>query len=422
MKQVDVVLLNPPFFRFCGSHNDRAPVSLCYLSTYLNDSGISNVVYNADHTGAETYWNMGWMFNNFEPFKDAVDNKGSLYGEVIEIIMSFKPKTVVIMGGEPLFATKDWGNPFIAANFAKRLKQFGVHTVGLGPFFTLDKNNFTDCFDCILEGEPNSQIVDIVRSKLTGRVVSQPIDLQTVPNIQNLYPLNQLTDFVMTGFGCFYHCAFCLVQKQYHRTGQSAIRYVDLNTVVADLQQRASDDIYLTDVDFSAASPSRLAAFSEALKANNLVKSFTIESRVDEVTEEKADLWFELGVRRVKLGVEGGTDQLIKSFGKGTRVHQVDEAFRILKERGIAIVVYLVVGGKASVSEYQQTRDYVKRLGPEFVAVSVWAYDLKTDYRYDTQFSPYSLAHWNVDSTEFFKHLELQEEINPTVGKMLLLQ
>ena len=48
MEQVDVVLFNPPFFRFCGSHNDRAPVSLCYLSRYLSEKDISQVMYNAE--------------------------------------------------------------------------------------------------------------------------------------------------------------------------------------------------------------------------------------------------------------------------------------------------------------------------------------------------------------------------------------
>lgn len=419
MKQADVVLFNPPFYRFCGSHNDRAPVSLCYLSRYLRECEIPHVVYNADYTGAETYWSMRWMFENFETFKDAVDNKGSLYGEVIETLMSFRPKTVVIMGGEPLFPTKDWGSPFIAANFAKRLRAFGVHTVGIGPFFTLDKDRFKDSFDCIMDGEPGEEIVDIVRSHYRGRVASQPMNLQTIPNLQDLYPKEQLVDFVMTSFGCFYHCAFCLVQKLYRRIGQNTTRYVDLDMVIKDLKQRHLNEIYLTDLDFSATPLSRLEAFAKLLKDNGMVTTFTIESRVDSITEEMADMWVKLGVKRVKLGVEGGTDKLMKSFAKGTYVHQADRAVGILKDRGIWVVVYLVVGGKGDVEDYQRTREYVKELEPEFVAVNVWAYDLRTDYRYDTQFSPVSLARWNIEPVEFFKHLELQKEINPTVGRML---
>ena len=41
--EVDVVLLAPPYFRFCGSHNDRAAPTLTYLSRFLDDAGISYV-------------------------------------------------------------------------------------------------------------------------------------------------------------------------------------------------------------------------------------------------------------------------------------------------------------------------------------------------------------------------------------------
>ena len=420
MDQADVVLFNPPFFRFWGSHNDRVPLSLCYLSRFLEEANISNVVYNADHTGAETYWSMRWMFENFESFKLAIDDKGSLYGEVLEVLMSFKPKVVVILGGEPLFPTKDWGSPFIAVNFAKRLKAFGVHTIGIGPFFTIDKPRFEGAFDCIIDGEPGEEIVEVVRQRTLGRFAMKPMNLQAMPNLSTLYPKEQKADFVMTAFGCFYHCAFCLVQKFYRKIEQGSMRFVDLDTVIQDISQRTGEDsIYLTDLDFSMTPPERVKEFSDRLKAAGLKRAFTIESRVDTITEEKADLWKELGIERVKLGIEGGTDELMKSFAKGTTINQAETAIRILKERDIKVVVYLVVGGKADPGEYEKTREFVKKLNPEFVAVNVWAYNFKTDYKYDTQFSPASLAHWEVGEEEFFKHLELQHAINPTVGRML---
>jgi radical SAM superfamily enzyme YgiQ (UPF0313 family) len=268
-------------------------------------------------------------------------------------------------------------------------------------------------------GEPGEEIVDIIRSQHKGNVFTKPMNLRTLPSLNTLYPKPQMVDFVMTSFGCFHNCAFCLAQKFYRRIGQSTTRYIDLHTVIQDLVQRPNNEIYLTDLDFSATSTKRLETFIRLLSTNEMAKTFTIESRVDSLTEEKADMWVKLGVKRVKLGVEGGTDKLIRSFAKGTDVHQARRAVEILKERGIAVVVYLVVGGKATAENYHRTREYVRELNPEFVAVNVWAYDLNVDYRYDTQFSPVSLARWNIDPEEFFKHIELQKEINPTVGKML---
>lgn len=359
------------------------------------------------------------MFRNFQSFKDAVDNRGSLYGEILEILLSFQPKAVVIMGGEPLFPTKDWGNAFIAANFSRRLKAFGVFTIGMGPFVTLDENRFKNDFDCILAGEPGPEIVDIIRHRRSGWIMSGPIGLDVLPDLRHFYPKEQITDFVMTSFGCFHHCAFCLEQKIYSRIGQKETRFVTLPTVIADIQQRPNEHLYLTDVNFSATSVQRLKTLTESLEKQGLSKTFTIDSRVDEITEAKAEILYRLGIRRVKLGVEGGTEELLRSFGKGIRLYQVEEAVRILKTHGIAVVVYLVVGGKGKVEDYEKTRTFVKQLAPEFIAINVWAYDLKTDYRYDTHFSPESLAHWGIDPQEFFKHLALQDVLNPTVGIML---
>ena len=63
MEQVEVVLFAPPYYRFCGSHNNRLCPSLTYLASYLHEAGISYAIYNADATSAETYWSMRWMFH-----------------------------------------------------------------------------------------------------------------------------------------------------------------------------------------------------------------------------------------------------------------------------------------------------------------------------------------------------------------------
>ncbi|MFC8532447.1 B12-binding domain-containing radical SAM protein [Streptomyces sp. NPDC057249] len=418
MDEVDVVLLAPPYYRFCGSHNNRAAPSLTYLSAFLEEAGVSHVVYNADHTPGKRYWSMKWMFQNYQPFVDAVDGKGSLYGEVAEIVMSFNPKAVVILGGEPLIATKDWGNPFIAAHYSKLFRQLGVYTVGVGHFFTLDRQRFQDDFDCVLGGEPSEQIVDIIRKRPTGYVPPRPIPLNVVPNLGRLYPAEQQTDFVMTSFGCRFPCSFCLVQQLYGELDER-VRFVDLDTVVADIARRPEQGVYLTDLTFTYAPRKRLAALSDALREAGVRKSYTIDTRVDMITPQIADQLVELGVERVKIGVEGITRDLLKSFNKRTDLQRIEKAVRLLRDRGIKVVTYLLIGGVTELADYEATRDYIAQLQPEFVPVAIWAYDLSGDYRYDTQFSPLRLKEWGIDEEVFYRYLSLQEQVNPTVGTML---
>lgn len=418
MEEVDVVLFCPPYFRFCGSHNNRAAPSLTYLSAYLERAGVSHVVYNADHTPARRFWSMGWMFDHFDGFVSAVEGKGSLYGEVIEVVMSFNPKAVVILGGEPLIATKDWGNPFIAAHFSAMLRRLGVYTVGVGHFFTLDRARFENDFDCVAGGEPNAGIIDLLRDRPRGYVPPQPLDLNLVPCLTRLFPRDQVTDFVMTSFGCLFPCEFCLVQKLYRSLDQK-VRFVDPETVLADLAQRPEREIYLTDLTFTFAPPSRLSDLAQRFRDRGLDKRFTIDTRVDCLSEKTADLLVELGVGRVKLGVEGITESLLKMFNKRTELEQIERAVSLLKARGIEVVTYLLIGGVTTEEDYYRTREYIRQLGPAFVPVAIWAYDLTSDYRYDTQFSPTRLAAWGIDPQVFFRYLELQGEVNPTVGRML---
>jgi Radical SAM superfamily len=418
MDQVDVVLLAPPYYRVLGSHNNRASLSLTYLSAYLQRAEISHVVYGADHTPAETFWSMRYMFDHYQPFVDAVDGKSSLYGEVVEIVMSFKPSVVVILGGEPLLATKDWANPFIAAHYSRVLRALGMFTVGVGHFFTLDKKAFDGAFDCVLGGEPSPAIVDVVRQRIRGYIHPTPIPLDIAPNLTRLFPSQQRADFVMTSFGCRFSCSFCLVQQFYTELDQR-VRFVELETVIEDLSQRPEREIYLTDLTFTYASPRRLRALASAIASAGLNKVFTIDTRVDLVTPASADLLVELGVRRVKIGLEGVTAKQLASLDKHIELVQAERAVTLLRERGIEIVTYLLIGGDGDKADYEATQDYIHRLKPEFAPVAIWAYDLSGDYRYDTQFSPLRLSQWGLDKSIFYRYLDLQGDINPTVGPMI---
>lgn len=416
--QVDVVLFAPPYFRCCGSHNNRLCPSLSYLAAYLFEAGISSVIYNGDATAAEKFWSMRWMFQNFDSFVDAVDGKSSLYGEAVEVIMGFNPKVVVIAGSEPLIATKDWADPFIASHFSNLLRKLGVYTVGLGHFFTLDRSRFEAHFDCIMGGEPSRAIVDIVKEQPRGFVDPRPIDLNIVPRIDARSPEKQKTDFVMTSFGCRFPCSFCLVQT-FYKSLQQPVRFVELDTVVRDIAQRPEENIYLTDLTFTMAPKKRLRELASTLKDAGIRKSYTIDTRADCINDEVADILVQLNVKQVKIGVEGATERMLETFKKGTGVDVNTQAIRVLRERGIKVLTYLLIGGDVNQEDYETTCAYIQQLQPDFVPVAIWAYDLSSDYRYDTQFSPVRLRKWGIPDEVFFKYLSLQDTVNPTVGALL---
>lgn len=413
-EKYDVVMFNPPFFRFCGSHNDRIPLSLCYLSRFLENAKIPHVVFNGDYTGAKTYWRWKWMFDNFQTFKDAVDNKGSLYGEVIENIMGFSPKVVVIMAGEILYPTTDLGNPFIGANFSKRLKKLGVFTIGVGPFYTLQPKKFKKYFDCLIVGEPSEDLVEIIKKRKKGVMKVKPIESDVVPSMEHLFPKGQKKDILMTSFGCPYKCSFCLAPLVTPR-----VRFIEPSAILKDLKSRSEEKIYLGDLTFNL-STDHLKKIRNIIKNNNIKKEFVAEIRVDLIDEEKIKLLKEIGVKTVKIGIEGITQKQLDVFDKKTNRKMVIKTLSLLKKAGFKIVGYFMLGGKGiKLQDYKENIKFLKSLNLDYIVINIWSYNINTDYKYDTHFSPITLAKWKIPKRVFYKYLEFQQSMNPTVGNLI---
>jgi anaerobic magnesium-protoporphyrin IX monomethyl ester cyclase len=163
----------------------------------------------------------------------------------------------------------------------------------------------------------------------------------------------------------------------------------------------------------------RLRDLAARLRDAGIRKSYTIDTRADCISEEIADILVDLNVEQVKIGVEGATERMLEVFNKGTEVDANTQAIKVLRARGIKVLTYLLIGGDIDEKDYETTRDYIQQLQPDFVPVAIWAYDLDGDYRYDTQFSPVRLKKWGIPEEVFFKYLSLQDEVNPTVGKLL---
>ena len=417
-EQADIVLLSPPFYRFMGSHNDKIPMSLIYLSAYLEDEDISHVVYNADYTGASLYWSLKWMCENYDTYVDAVDGKGSLYGEVIEQVLSFNPKMVVIMGGEPLVATAEWGNPFIAANYAKLLRQQGLYTIGMGPFFTLDQERFLPDFDCILGGEPSEAIVDVFHKRPAGMLSFGLNRLYIFPSLDHLFPAGQKTDWAMTSFGCPFNCSFCMNAALYGGL-DDPVRYIDADTAARDLARRQEKNIYLADLNFPVASTERIQTLLEAFNNVSLDKTFTIDARVDCITKEKAELMKEIGITSVKLGVESLKQSNLDSWKKRITLQQTESAIQMLQQQNIDVIFYLLIDAGTTEDDYMATREFVEKWQPSFIVPNVHAYDMASDYRYDTEFSPLRLKELGIPRELYYRFLDLQSSANPTVGKII---
>jgi hypothetical protein len=417
-----VVLFNPPFFRLMGSHNNKAPMSLCYLSRILEDQGIEHCVYNADATDSTIHWNLRYLFDNFGTYIEAVDGNSSLYGEVLEILMSMEPTTVVIMGADPLVPTKDWGNPFVAVNFSRQLRKLGVQTIGIGPYFYLEPDRFMNDFDCLLAGEPSETILDAIQNRQSGYIDPKPLSTDIVPNFERLIPIRQTTNALFSSFGCFQNCGFCVAGMTYKKMGKG-VRFVSDAALIKDINSREKGSLYLHDLNFGIYSENSLSHRVDLLEQHDIPAqySFAVDCRIDGINPAKLSLMKRMNIKYLKLGIEGLSDEILASYQKNQTLEKIVETIGLIKKYEIKFVAYLMLGGEGGDSvDHDKTIAMVRQLEPDYVVPNIWSYDIRHDYRYDTQFSPVALKRSNLEKEVYYKYLELQNEYNPTLGKLFV--
>jgi radical SAM superfamily enzyme YgiQ (UPF0313 family) len=375
--------------RAFGSHNDRLPLELCYLNAHLHEAGLNGQVMNADWTGATTYIRWSKLFENSR-FLEQIYNDGSpLIDETVERIVSHGASTVVLSAADALTPWVDVGNPYLTALFSRRLRQLGIRTIGVGPFFSRVPERFEADFDVVLKGPASPTIVDIVRNpEIRGVVEGAPPDVAILPRLSCLPNLGR-DDVVMTALGCPYDCSFCLARD-------FGLQNISIDTVVEDISTRRSEIIDFGDAILPL-NLRRLNTLSTAL--SGVKKTFTCEVSVSTVSAQSMEALCGLGVRSVKVGLESGSDADLAAMKKRQTVQRTLEAARIIKASGLRMTAYVLLGGPGANEETTaETLRLCQEVEADDYVINVWSHhDLEhRDFRYDAHFSQRLVDEWGL--------------------------
>ncbi|MFL6072487.1 MAG: B12-binding domain-containing radical SAM protein [Mycobacteriales bacterium] len=385
-----VVLVQPPYLRAAGSHNDRLPLELCYLAGYLHRAGIEAPVLNADATGADCYIPWRELFANFGHVMAAADGDSMLFSETVERVMSCRPEVVVVAAADSVTPWVDVGNAYISAELSRRLRRLGVYTVGVGPFYTEVPGKFIDAFDAILRGGPSPSIVQLVRSRPVGAVVDgEPHDLSVLPHLKVEPAGTCRDDVVMTAFGCPFTCTFCLAASQRYRR-------VPVEAVAADVAARRPGLLDLGDAVLPLW-PGRVGELAARLAP--LGRAYTCEVSVTSITPPALDALQALGVVAVKMGVESGDDAQLEAMGKHQTRDDTLAAAKLIKERGLRLTAYVLLGGPTAIEgTAARTLSLCEEINADDYVINVWGHhDLaERDFRYDGHFSAHLVDQWGL--------------------------
>jgi anaerobic magnesium-protoporphyrin IX monomethyl ester cyclase len=278
---------------------------------------------------------------------------------------------------------------FEAYSIAKKCKRMGKITIAGGPHPShLPDECLKNGFDYAVVGEGETALDALLvflseprlRDRIRDRVIvtqtNQQVRIDKVP-----FPDREAVDIhaykyeidgreattIMTSRGCPFSCSFCARSIKGCRMQGSERTVQEIMTVFVKYGFRAFmifDDVFILD-------KKRTKKIVEFLKpADFIFRCFARSSLID---RQNCELMKDLGVVEVGIGVESGSDEILKRNMKGTTRDMNVAAFKLLHEYGIRPKAFLIVGLPGETEKtVLQTESWIKEAKPYDVDVSIF--------------------------------------------------
>ena len=217
-----------------------------------------------------------------------------------------------------------------------------------------------------LKGVPNIVWRDpdgtFVRNHLSeGRVDlgSLPMprrDLTESYRSEYFFLFDQPDTSIATSRGCPFRCNFCSVHEFY----RGSTNQMPPQRVVSEVSTVTTDHITFVDDNFLV-NHDRESLIADRIKSEGIRKRFSMECRTDSIVRHPGlvEKWVDVGLYAVLLGLEGGSDKVLKGVKKSCNVDTNNRAIKILQDNGVIIWGAFLVDPDWTADDFKQLRDYV---------------------------------------------------------------
>jgi anaerobic magnesium-protoporphyrin IX monomethyl ester cyclase len=170
--------------------------------------------------------------------------------------------------------------------------------------------------------------------------------------------------------GCPFHCNWCAKPIWGQRYAMRTPAHVAEELALVKRTLRP-DHIWFAD-DIFGLRPQWVAEFGRAVVQRDAAIPFTIQSRVDLMTDEAIDGLKQAGCAEVWLGAESGSQKILDAMDKGTQVEDILTARAKLKAAGIRACFFIQLGYPGETwDDILLTLNMVRQAVPDNIGVSV---------------------------------------------------
>ncbi len=171
-------------------------------------------------------------------------------------------------------------------------------------------------------------------------------------------PENPCTSMV-TSFGCPFKCKFCRCKE----FGPMILR--DTDKIIEEMKHIESIGIrsVLFNDELFTMNIRRIKEICTAIIDNNINLNWSVRSRANLVNKEALELIKEAGAFNIHLGIESGTDRILKEMGKGLTIDTIQKSVETIKSVGLGVTASFMLGYlDESHEEIFETIDFAKSL------------------------------------------------------------
>ena len=400
------------------------------MASVLKAQGHIVSVYDVEHiTDGET---LSWIeaAQKYDEYPKALENDNhSVWLEVENTIKQFAPDIV----GITVLSVKVPS----AIKIAKMCKDYNSKIIVIAgadhptvfPEQTLDDSNI----DYVVRGEGELTIVDLVfalenqknvndvhgisfKDKATGNYIHNK-DRELIDNLDNipLPAIDELINFasyrpvdfgaIMASRGCPYPCTFCGVFNIWTRK----VRYRSAQNVAQEMKwlhdNYGTKYFSFRDASFTLNRTRILELCNEILNFNLSIE-WECLTRADLLDDELVSEMKRAGCVTIRIGVESGSEQILKSMKKKVDLDDIRFAVTLLNKHEIYWTTYFLFGTPLETkTTIQETLEFIKEINPPFVTVSRFApipgTEMYDDLIEANLISPY--IDWSMESNQRFE-------------------
>ncbi len=393
-----VLFIDPPFQRFMGFHRYYYPLGLASMASVLRQAGHDVMIYDADRTEKADTLSWSAVADHHNHYlRGLSDQKHPVWAEAEAVIRDFDPQLVGItaLSVKALSAAR-------MARICKRVNPNVVVVVG-GDHPTVFPEQFlrNPDIDLVVRGEGETTMAELANclerkhpkglgsvaglSYRAGREAKHNPNRALIENLDELpfpaidalmdAPSYRPIDFgaIMASRGCPYDCTFCGVANVWTRR----TRHRSPASVVSEIkwlkETYGTNYFSFRDASFTV-NRRRVMQLCREITANHLRIQWECLTRADLLDHELVDAMTGSGCVTVRLGVESGSERILRHMKKEVSLDAVRQAAKLLQERNIYWAAYILLGTPRETKEsVRETVDLIREIDPPFVTLARFA-------------------------------------------------